>query len=79
MDTDLRSYFLIIEDSSLLKKIEEQRAAHDPEWQKYDRRRYRHYVVESHDFYTNIIADKVSFSAVEGERAKPYFEMWENV
>ena len=79
METDLRSYYLLIEDSSLLKALETRRAGHDREWNKYDRRPYRHYVVESHDFYTNVIAGKVSFSIIGGERAKPFFEVWETV
>ena len=77
-ETDLRSYYLVVEKSSLLKSLQEQRAAHDPEWRKYDRRQYRHYVVESHDFYTHIIAAKVGFSMVRGEAAERHFEVWEN-
>lgn len=79
METDLRSYYLIIEGSRLLKALETQRAAYHPEWKKFDRRRYRHYVVESHDFYINIIANNVSFSIIEGDRAKPFFEIWKTV
>lgn len=79
METDLFSYYLIVEDSSLLKTLVNRRSKHDLGWEKHDRRQYKHYVVDNHDFYINIIAGKVTFSTVEGEQAKQCFDIWEIV
>ena len=79
LETELYSYFLIVNDSSLLKTLVNQRTKHDSGWENYDFRQYKHYIVESHDFYINIIADKVTFSNVDGELAKQCFDVWENV
>lgn len=79
METDLRSYYLVIDNSSLLKALANQRSKHDLGWENYDHRRYKHYVVDSHDFYINIVASRVTFSIVDGERATQYFDVWNNV
>jgi len=78
METDLRSYYLVIDDSNLLKTLTAERSRHDPGWEKYDRRQYKHYIVESHDFYINIVAGKVSFATIEGSQTKLYFDVWNN-
>lgn len=78
-DTDLRSYYLIVEDSRLLKSLKEQRAGHDPDWQTCDPRRYGHYIVESHDFYSDLIAEKATCSTVEGVEAQPLFDLWDRI
>lgn len=77
--TDLVSYYLEVSSSSLLKALQDQRTAHDPDWETYDKRNYRHWVVESHDFYTEVIASHVSFSKLEGTEAKRYFSVWDVV
>jgi hypothetical protein len=79
LETTFYSYYLCVEDSSLLKSLIHQRTQDDPGWEKYDHRKYQHYIVESHDFYINIIAGKVRFTTINGEKARPHFDMWENV
>jgi len=79
MESDLFPYYLVVEDSSFLKALVNQRTKHDFGWEKYDRRQYTHYIVDSHDFYINIVSSKVTFSTVDGERAKQCFDVWENV
>lgn len=78
-DTDLISYYLFVEDSSLLKTLEAERSAEDGDWRRYDQRQYTHWVVESHDYYTNIVADQVSFHKVSGQKAIRYVEIWDKV
>ena len=77
--TDLLSYYLVVQKSSLLHSLEEERTAVNDDWQLYDKRNYRHWVVESHDFYTNIVAGKVSFSVVHGQKATKCFEIWSKI
>ncbi len=78
-DTDLMSYYLVVQNSSLLRSLTETRTAVNCDWQLYDKRKYKHWVVESHDFYTNIVAAKVSFSIVQGQKAVQCFEIWNNI
>jgi hypothetical protein len=77
--TDLVSYYLEVKNSSLLKALHDQRTAHDPDWKSFDKRKYRHWVVESHDFYTEITASRVSFSELEGVEAKRCFTVWDAI
>ncbi len=78
-ETDLYSYYLIIPESKYLESLKTERSLHDPDWKKYDKRDYSHFVVESHDYWLNIIASKVTFSKIEGFETKQYFELWEKV
>lgn len=78
-ETDLTSYYLIITNSALLNTLKNQRAEDDPNWEKYDKRSYNHWVVESHDYYTNIIAAKVSFSKIEKKAANHFLAIWDKV
>jgi len=77
--TELASYYLEVKNSSLLKTLRDRRAAHDPDWETYDKGKYRHWVVESHDFYTEVIASRVSFSKLEGTEARRCFSVWDMV
>ena len=78
-ETALRSYYLLVEDSPLLVKLAAQRSEHDPDWQRCDRRCYRHWIVESHDFYTDIVAAQVEFNSLTGAPAARCFAIWDNV
>jgi len=78
-DTDLISYYLIVANSTLLTSLQSERASHSPEWRVYDKRVYKHWIVESHDFYTDIVATSASFSLVTGENASRLFEIWNKV
>lgn len=68
-----------IDESSLLSSLQKQRTENDHDWHLYDKRDYKHWVVESHDFYTNIIADEVSFLKLEGGEAEWCFTTWDKV
>lgn len=78
-ETSLTSYYLKIDNSSLLDSLQKQRTDDDPDWELYDKRDYKHWIVESYDFYTDIIADKVSFSRLEGEKARRCITVWDKV
>ena len=78
-DSDLRSYYLEVRESGLLKRLEAERAEHDPAWREYDRRDYRHWIVESHDFYTEIIAPEPTFSRIEGTELSRLLSTWDAV
>lgn len=77
--TDLTSYYLIIKKSSLLNSLQKQRTIDNSEWKKYDKRSYKHWIVESHDFYTNIIAVKVSFMQIDKKTAHHYLAIWNKI
>lgn len=78
-ETDLISYYLVVENSSLVQLLQERRTAANPDWQIYDHRIYQHWIVESHDFYTDIVASRVSFSRGKGGDARRCFELWDKV
>jgi hypothetical protein len=78
-ESDLRSYYLAVADSSLLKKLETDRSAEDTDWRRYDQKQYTHWVVESHDYYTNVVASQVSFQQVTGQQAQKCFDVWNRV
>lgn len=73
------SYYLHIKNSTLLQTLRDQRSSIQSDWQQYDRREYKHWVVESHDFYTNIIASRVEFSLLEEDASKHYFNIWNKI
>jgi len=79
IETNLTSYYLKVDDSSLLSSLKKQRTQNDPDWQLYDKRDYKHWVVESHDFYTNIVASEVSFFKMEGGEVEWCFATWDKV
>ena len=55
-ENNYHSCILEIENSSWLKQVSEQRIKYYPNWQKWDKRNYRHFVIEGHDNYYDIIA-----------------------
>lgn len=77
--TSLRSYYLLIEDSPLLMELVEQRSKHDPDWQRYDKRCYRHWIVEGHDFYTEVVAAEVEFRILSGPPTARFLPVWGKV
>ena len=77
--TEDHSYYLWVKNSRLIKTLKSKRSAHDPDWEQYDPVDYQHYIVESHDFYTQIVAGSVSFSRIEKEMARPFFQLWETI
>ncbi|MCP5313362.1 MAG: hypothetical protein H6955_07385 [Chromatiaceae bacterium] len=78
-DTDLRSYYLVVPDSTLLKGLIAERSSNDANWQQYDKSAYQHYVVESHDYYLSLIASDVHFSTIGNENAIPLVDLWNSV
>ncbi len=74
-----RSYYLKVPESDLLLRLLSERTNRNPDWQNYDNRNYEHYVVESNDFYYDIIASKVSFAVKTDIESKRCFRLWENV
>ena len=79
VETDLISYYLVVKNSSLLKRLKMERSGEDKDWRRYDQRQYTHWIVESHDYYTNIVAGQVFFKKVYGRKAQRYVEIWDTV
>lgn len=52
-----RSSILVVQDSRWLKELTEQRLAIYTEWKNRDKTEYKHFVVEGHDNYYEIIAE----------------------
>jgi len=75
-----KSYYLHIDNSSLLDKLYMERDKIDPKWREYDYKEYKHYIVEAHDFYYNIIATDVKASIVKNKKdIKRLYKRWEEV
>jgi len=74
-----KSYYLKIPESELLATLISERSSCNPDWQKYDTRNYEHFIIESHDFYYDIIASAVSFSIKSDIESKRYFLLWGKV
>ncbi len=72
--------YLIVKRSTLLQSLKALRkSGYSFDWKKYDSRTYAHFIVESHDFYTNIVAGQVEFKRITGSEAKFYLRKWENI
>ena len=78
-ESDFRAYYIVVNNSPLLASLINDRQRHSPDWRNYDQRDYKHWIVESHDFYTDIVAAEVSFSTISGEEAEHCFKIWEQV
>jgi hypothetical protein len=78
-DTDLCSYYLLVQNSNLLASLKAQRSMNFPGWENQDYKLYHHYIVESHDFYTHIVGQAPSFYKIHGTETKPYDEIWDRV
>ncbi len=78
-ESSARSYYLEVENSQLLERLASDRSNRDPDWRRYDRRDYKHYIVESHDFYLDLVASRVTFSRLQGNDAESLFRLWEQV
>lgn len=78
-DTDAVSYYLHVKHSTLLRSLIQNRADNDPDWVKYDKDEYLHYIVESHDFFTHIVAKKVNFFKIDKKDQRHYEKIWEKV
>lgn len=61
-DDDFNSCYWIINDSSWLKKLIMERESHFSDWRDYDRSEYKHYIIQSNQYYIEIIAGKMRFS-----------------
>lgn len=77
--TELRSYYLWVPESGLVNELMEKRFARDPNWKQYDKRRYLHYVIESHDFYYDIIAASAEFSLIPAADSGGLLQRWDQV
>ena len=65
---------------NVLESLIRRRATLDPNWRKYDHREYKHYVVESHDFYYDIVASTVEFKVIKDLKiCGRLFERWAEV
>jgi hypothetical protein len=64
--------YLVVNKSTLLRELKAVRgtSARGFNWRKYDSHKYYHYIVQSHDFFTNIVAAEVAFTKVTGAAAK---------
>ena len=75
-----KSYYLVVSESDLLKDLIASRSNIDSDWRKYDAREYQHYIIESHDFYYNIIASKIVFTELKDEAiCNRMFKRWDEV
>jgi hypothetical protein len=61
-DDDFNSCYWIINDSSWLKKLIMERESYFSDWRDYDRSEYKHYIIQSNQYYIEIIAGKMRFS-----------------
>jgi hypothetical protein len=61
-DEDFTSCYWIVPESSWLKKLESDRSLHSPDWKKYDTGTYKHYIIQSNDFYIEVIAKAIRIS-----------------
>jgi hypothetical protein len=61
IEHNFHSYYLEIHDSDWLKSMENDRRAFDNEWEKYDHRKYKHYVFQNNSYFIEIIAGTVEF------------------
>jgi hypothetical protein len=55
IEHNFHSYYLEIQDSDWLKSMENDRSAFDNEWEKYDYRKYKHYVFQNNSYFIEII------------------------
>lgn len=77
--TELRSYYLWVPESGLVKALTEKRCAWDPDWKQYDKRQYLHYVIESHDFHYDIVAASAAFSLIPASESGGLLQRWDQV
>lgn len=56
-----RSYYLEIPNSSWIDDLNNERELYDPDWTKYDHRKYRHYIFQNNSYWIEIIATNVNF------------------
>ena len=77
--TELRSYYLRVPESDLVKELMEKRIAQDPDWRQYDKRHYLHYVIECHDFYYDIVAVSAAFSLLPASESGGLLRRWDQV
>jgi|GEM_PF-1587574 len=63
-----KSCYWVVHNSYWLKELTAERENHDPEWKKHDIREYKHYIVQSHTFYLEIIAGNLNISKKMGRK-----------
>lgn len=61
-DDNFVSCYWIIPESSWLEKLKNERYSFFPEWEKYDKGEYHHYIIQSDSFYIEIIAKDINIS-----------------
>lgn len=61
-DDEFKSSYWVIPESSWLEGLTKERDITSPNWRAYDKKKYTHYIIQSHDYYIEIIAGDVRFS-----------------
>lgn len=56
-----KSYYLVVNNSKWLSDLKKVRGEYFVDWEKYDNNIYKHFIVQSHKFYVEIIASDVTF------------------
>ncbi len=60
-----KSYYLHIPNSTWLEEEKLKRLKYDPNWGKYDKRIYKHFVFQNNSYYVELIANVVKFEIVD--------------
>ena len=61
-DDEFKSSYWVIPESSWLEGLTKERDITSPNWRAYDKNKYTHYIIQSHDYYIEIIAGDERFS-----------------
>lgn len=61
-DDDFNSCYWIIHSSSWLKKLQDEREGYFPDWFIYDKKKYKHYIVQSNQYYIEIVASEILYA-----------------
>ena len=75
IEHSFHSNYWIIPNSSWLEELKSQRKNNDKKWEDYDKRNYKHYIVQNNAYYIEIIADNVEFYISNANEI--YNKIWE--
>ena len=59
------SYFLQVPNSSWIQEESAKRSQYEKDWEKYDKREYKHYVFQNNSYYVELIASDVVFEVID--------------
>lgn len=65
IDHFYESYYLQIPNSTWLEEEKIKRLKYNPNWEKYDKRIYKHYVFQNNSYYIELIATTIKFEIVD--------------